>query len=133
MENFHALRSAGFTRVMYILPRRYTYCTTFLCPRQQVFTFVTFAILRVHLFVILKEHLFVILREERPKDLALDFQSDYNIVIQGETFRAAQGDGLLPARVYRTQEFLALLFTPKQRNHQPGQLDISKTRQAGNR
>jgi hypothetical protein len=59
MENFHALRSAGFTRVMYILPRRYTYCTTFLCLRQQVFTFV---ILRVHLFVILREHLFVILR-----------------------------------------------------------------------
>ncbi len=63
MKNFHALRSAGFTRVMYILPRRYTYCTTFLCPRQQVFTFVTFSILRVHLFVILREHLFVILRE----------------------------------------------------------------------
>ena len=100
MENFHALRSAGFTRVMYILPRRYTYCTTFLCPRQQVFTFVTFAILRVHLFVILREHLFVILREERPKDLALDFQSDYNIVIQGETLHFVQSDKRTEARLF---------------------------------
>ena len=116
MENFHALRSAGFTRVMYILPRRYTYCTTFLCPRQQVFTFVTFAILRVHLFVILKEHLFVILREERPKDLALEFQNETLRDAQGYVLRCAQNDRRDRARFFAALRVTAIARHPEEVN-----------------